>query len=300
MGSSAPKAPPPPDPYKTSGAQAGSNIQTGIANAYMNNPSVVGPWGSSTTQQSGTQTVQLPDGTSYQIPTFTLNQTLSPTEQGLYDQQARLRGAVNNLALDQTSRLVDHLGKPVDLSGLSVDPNSFLEQRARVEQSMRDRMAGQNARELEAERSRLTNMGFQQGTEAWKAAMDDYNRRINDQSLAIVERGLQEQQGMYGMANAAAQFEMQRRLAERNQPINEISTLMSSGQVNIPQFAGFNPAQIAGADVAGNVYNTAALQQKQYEQQMAQHNQHLAGLYGLGQAAIMGGTRAMWGGGKIA
>ena len=92
---------------------------------------------------------------------------------------------------------------------------------------------------------------------------------------------------------------LQEMLALRNQPINEISALMSGGQVHLPTAQGYQGGNIGAADVAGNVYNTAALQQKQYEQQMAQHNQHLAGMYGLGQAAIGGAARYWGAGGKI-
>jgi hypothetical protein len=73
---------------------------------------------------------------------------------------------------------------------------------------------------------------------------------------------------------------------------------MSGGQVHLPGAQAYQGGNIAAADVAGNVYNTAALQQKQYEQQMAQHNQNLAGLYGLGQAAIGGAARYWGSGGK--
>ena len=103
---------------------------------------------------------------------------------------------------------------------------------------------------------------------------------------------------MYGMASDASSREMQRRMQERNQPINEITALMSGSQVSMPNAPGLQRANIGGTDVGQNIYNTAALQQKQYEQQMAQHNQHLAGMYGLGQAAI-GGAARYWGERKV-
>ena len=100
-------------------------------------------------------------------------------------------------------------------------------------------------------------------------------------------------QGLYGIASNRRSQAMQEMLQARNQPINEIAALMGGGQVHLPGAQAYQGGNIAAADVAGNVYNTAALQQKQYEQQMAQHNQHLAGMYGLGQAAIGGGARAL-------
>jgi hypothetical protein len=166
---------------------------------------------------------------------------------------------------------------------------------------MRQRLAGQNQQDYNALESRLTNQGFQRGTEAFTNAMSEYQRGINDQNLAITGRGLQEQQGMYGMASDASQREMQRRLQERNQPINEISALMSGSQVSMPNAPGYQPGQVAGTDVSGNVYNSAALANQQYQQQMAQQNAMMGGIAGLGSAGLFGGMKygfnpMKWGG----
>lgn len=295
MGTSAPQAPPPPDPYKVAGAQTGQNVQTAIANSYLGNVDQIGPYGSTSYKQGDTYTIKGSDGQTYQVPRFTQTLTLSPGQQKLYDQQTELGSNLNNLALSQTQRLSDHLSKPIDFSGLPDITNDFSADRARVEQAMFDRVEPQNQRDYDALESRLTNQGFMRGTQAFTDAMDEHRRGINDQKLAITGRGLAEQQGLYGMASNRRAQAMQEMLQARNQPINEISALMGGGQVHLPGAQAYQGGSIAAADVAGNVYNTAALQQKQYEQQMAQHNQNLAGLYGLGQAAIGGGAR-IWGG----
>jgi hypothetical protein len=294
MGTSAPQAPPPPDPYKVAGAQTGQNVQSAIANSYLGNVDQIGPYVSTTYKQGDTYTMKGPDGQTYQVPRFTQTQTLSPGQQKLYDQQTELGTNLNNLALSQTQRLSEHLNKPIDFSGLPDVSNDFSADRGRVEQAMFDRVAGQNERDYNALENRLTNQGFVRGTQAFTDAMDEHRRGINDQRLAITARGLQEQQGLYGMASNRRSQAMQEMLQARNQPINEISAMMGGGQVHAPTAQAYQGGNIAAADVAGNVYNTAALQQKQYEQQVAQRNQNLAGLYGLGQAAIMGGTK-LWG-----
>jgi hypothetical protein len=294
MGTSAPQAPPPPDPYKVAGAQTGQNVNSAIASTYLGNVDQVGPYGSTTYKQGGTYAMTGPDGQTYQVPRFTQTQTLSPGQQKLYDQQTELGTNLNNLALSQTQRLSDHLSKPIDFSGLPDVSNDFSADRARVEQAMFDRAAPQNQRDYDALENRLTNQGFVRGSQAFTDAMDEHRRGINDQKLAITSRGLQEQQGLYGMASNRRSQAMQEMLQARNQPINEISALMGGGQVHVPAAQPYQGSNIAATDVAGNVYNTAALQQKQYEQQLAQRNQNLAGMYGLGQAAIMGGTK-LWG-----
>jgi hypothetical protein len=292
MGTSAPKAPPPPDPYRVAGAQTNQNVQTAIANTQLGNVNQVGPYGSTTYSQSG-ETYKLtgPDGQSYDVPRFTQTTTLAPGQQELADQQTRLGSDLNKLALSQTQRLADHLGRPIDTSGLPSVGNDFSADRARVEQSMFDRLNPQLDRDREARRNALVNQGFGIGTEAYNNAMDEVNRQANDQRLAITSQGLAEQRGLYDMQQGNRQRALQETLALRNQPINEIAALMNGGQVHLPNAQAFQGGNIAASDVAGSVYNSAALRQKQYEQQMAQHNQHLAGLYGLGQAAIMGGMR---------
>jgi hypothetical protein len=294
MGSSAPTAPTPPDPYKVAGAQTGQNVQSAIANTYLGNVDQVGPYGATTYKQGGSYTMTGPDGQNYQVPRFTQTTTLAPEQQKLYDQQTRLGSDLNNLALSQTQRLADHLGRPIDASGLPPVGGDFSQDRQRVEQALFDRINPQLERDRASLENTLVNQGFQRGTEAFTNAMDQFNRQANDQRLAVTASGLREQQGLVGMEQANRQRSLQEMLALRNQPINEISALMGGGQVHLPGAQAYQGGNIAAADVAGNAYSTAALQQKQYEQQMAQHNQNLAGLYGLGQAALMGGMKK-WG-----
>ena len=92
--------------------------------------------------------------------------------------------------------------------------------------------------------------------------------------------------------NQAAQQALQQALALRNQPLNEIGALMSGGQVSLPQFQGYTPAQVAGTPIGQYMYNTAGIQQQQYEAEQNRANAlrtaALTGLFGLGSAAIRG------------
>lgn len=292
MATSAPQAPPPPDPYKAAGAQTGQNVQSAIANTYLGNVDQIGPYGSTKYSQTGeTYKLSGPDGKTYDVPRFAQTTTLSPQQQELYDQQSRLGSDLNKFALSQTQRLADHLGRPVDTAGLPSVANDLGADRTRVEKAMFDRINPQFEQDLEQDRNRRVNMGQLEGSEAWRASEDAFNRRINDARLAITAQGLNEQRGLNELQQGNWQRALQETLALRNQPINEIAALMSGGQVHLPTAQAYQGGNIAASDVSGNIYNTAALQQKQYEQKMAQHNQTMAGLYGLGQAAIMGGMR---------
>lgn len=278
-----PAAPPPPDPYKVASAEGASNVQTGIANSVLANPNTFGPTGQTTFSQSGEmQTITLPDGTTTQVPRYNQTTSLSPGEQGIFDVNQQTRQQIGNVGLDQSRLIGDVLGKPVDYSGLELDPNSFSADRQRVEQAMYERMQPQVDQRRNAEISRLTNQGLVQGTEAFDRAMGDVGRQENDLRLGITAAGLGEQQGLYGMARDAAGYEMQRRTQQQNQPINALTALMSGSQVSAPNVAGYNAPTIAGTNVGQNVYATAAMQQQQYQQEMQARNAMMGGLFGMG------------------
>ena len=103
------------------------------------------------------------DGQTHQVPRFTQTTTLAPDQQKLYDQQTQLGTSLNNLALSQTQRLADHLGKPIDFSGLPNISNDFGAER-RVSSgrcSIGSRL--RTGSRLQRAENRLTNMGFQRG-----------------------------------------------------------------------------------------------------------------------------------------
>lgn len=285
MGTSSP--PPAPDPYKVSSAEGASNVQTGIANSVLGNPNVYGPQGSTTYSQSGDmQTITLPDGSTTQVPRYNQTTTLSPEQQKLYDLNTQTQQNIGQIGVDQSARIGGILGQPVDYGDLKIDPNSFSADRTRVEDALRQRLAPTNEQAYNSLENRLTNQGFQRGTEAFRTAMDEYNRGINDQNLAITAAGLGEQQGLYSMARDAAGYEMGRRTQQQNQPINAITALLSGSQVSMPNVQGYNAPTIQGTNIGSNIYNSAALNAQNYQTQQQQQNAMWGGLAGLGGAGL--------------
>ena len=85
MGKSAPKA---PSPKATAAASTSTNVGTAIANTMMGNVNQVTPDGSLSYSQSGTHSWRDPyTGKTYDIPTFTATQSLSPEQQAIKQQQ---------------------------------------------------------------------------------------------------------------------------------------------------------------------------------------------------------------------
>jgi hypothetical protein len=179
------------------------------------------------------------------------------------------------------------------------DASSGLLARDRVEAALRERANPMLQTNQDRLRSTLVNQGLRPGTEAWQKSWNDLNRQENDLNLGIMQQGLGEQQGQYGMAlnswqsrksaaeqnfsnllNAYSQrqnergnvYDSQRQdaltkfnseIQRRNQSLAELAQLyQNSGQVQIPTSA-INPTISAGspADMAGayGQYNQSRL-----------------------------------------
>jgi hypothetical protein len=82
---------------------------------------------------------------------------------------------------------------------------------------------------------------------------------------------------------------LQEQLALRNQPINEITALMSGSQVQTPQFGIAQSAMIPTTDFAGITQQGFNNQLANYQQQNANYQALLGGLFGLGSAGITAG-----------
>jgi hypothetical protein len=131
------------------------------------------------------------------------------------------------------------------------------------------------------------NQQYSQNMGAAQFGNTTAQQNYQNQQAAI---DVQNQLAMQGATfnNQAAAQALQQQLALRNQPINEISSLMSGGQVTMPQFQGYNAPQIAGSSIGQNINQGAALANQQYQAQMGYAGANMAGLYGLGSAALGG------------
>lgn len=106
-------APPPPDAVQTSTAQGQANVATSTANTALANANVYTPEGSSTFAQTGTQAITEPDGSISYVPTYTNQQTLSPGQQKLYNQQVQLGQAENTGALALVNNAQSAIQTPI-------------------------------------------------------------------------------------------------------------------------------------------------------------------------------------------
>ena len=152
-------------------------------------------------------------------------------------------------------------------------------------------------------------MGLKAGSSAWQDAMNTANQQTNDARMAAILSAGQEQtrlsalnkdqasfanQGLVDQYNAAMGSrtqQLQERTALRNQPINEITALISGSQVQNPNWVNTQMPKIPTTDNAGIIANYDDNMYRNWQAETAGTNSLLGGLMGgvgqLGGAWIM-------------
>ena len=258
MGKSAPD---PTPPQETSAATTGTNVSTAVANAYMQNMNEITPDGTRTTSQTGTQQITDPyTGQTYDIPTFTNTTTLSDEQQAIKEQQDAASLNLATLGNNQSSFLNDYMAEPFSYSpgeheGWALDLYDNLNG---------DRLAD----DREALEANLANRGIRIGSKQYDDAMSSFTsgkQTSRDQFML----------DSYGQGMNTAQ-------TTRNQPINEITALLSGGQVSQPSFqSGVGVGGIAGTDNGAIIGNYDNGLMNQWQQEQAATGQFFSGLGGL-------------------
>lgn len=123
--------------------------------------------------------------------------------------------------------------------------------------------------------------GIRPGSEAYTLA----NRDFSDQRQRAYDQSYLD---TYKTATANA-------LTERNQPINEITALMSGSQVSNPAFQNTPSPGVAPTDVIGAQQQALNQGNVGYQGALSQNQALMSGLFGLGGAGIKGASY-MYGG----
>lgn len=264
-----------PNANELSNAQTQSNIKTATAQTGLNAINQVGPGGSSTYSQIGTW----PDGT----PRFQVNTSLSPEQQQLYNTGVNTQQQIGNTAQSLAGGLGSSLGQPLNQPTLNTNPiGNFDQVRSDTLGALNSELDYQSGRDEGSLRQQLANQGIQQGTEAYSAAMRDFNtgRSANRTNAILAANQAQGQaqdlaQSSAGFSNNAQQQGFQNQLTGRSQNINELLSLLGGSQVQQPQAPSTPQTGVSGTDVTGNAWN-------QYNAQQNQSNQFWSGLGSLG------------------
>lgn len=260
-----PKAPKAPDPKETGAAQTATNVTTALANAQLGNVNQYGPDGSEVYSQSGGQTFTDPTtGASYFIPQYNKTTTLSPQQQAIKGQNDAASLNLASLGNTLSGKLGSQLTDNFKLGNEATEARLMELGRARLDPAI--------AQRSEDLRTRLANQGIKAGSDAYGKEMNTFNQGTNDAYTSLILNGRNQ-------AN-------QELLTEDNQRINQISALMSGGQVSMPQFGPTNNPQLPTVDYAGLVNENYNQQMGAYNQKMQAQQGILGGLFGLGGKLI--------------
>lgn len=264
-----PDVPPPPDPAATAAAQASQNKATAITQAGLNMTNQVTPQGSLNYSQIG----QWEDGT----PRFQAETKLSPGQQGLYDLGLKTQTNLGQIGVDQSDKIRTLLNTPVNLDNDAVE--------ARLMELGQKRLNPQLEARRKSTEQDLFNRGVRPGTEAYTNAMKAVTEGENDayNQLLLSGRGQSIQETLTG----------------RNQPINEISALLSGSQVSQPNFVNTPNTGVAPTDIIGPTYASYNANVANANRAAGQQNAMLGGLFGLGgtlAGSALGGPLGGWAG----
>lgn len=253
------KAPEAPDPYATAQAQAQFNQQTAEYQQSLNMVNQQGPWGSTNYAQTGTS--------ANGAPQYTQTTTYNPAQQQIFDTTTKAQQNLANIASQQSSNVQTALSDPFSFSNDDAQNWAY--------DLGSQRILPQQKQDQSALRNQLINSGLSPGTDAYNRAMTRLGQTQGDQLNQLALQGR-------GQAFNEA-------VATRNQPLNELTALLSGSQVAAPNTGTSATPQtsVGGVDYSGLVSNN-------YQAQLANSQSALGGLFGLagslGGAAIKAGA----------
>ena len=132
---------------------------------------------------------------------------------------------------------------------------------------------------------------FGRGQFANAAQQQDFSQQAarGTFSNAALAQNFGQAQTAFNASNAARQQALNEKFALRNQPINEISALLSGSQVSQPNFVNPNTSTIANTDVAGMINKNFDQQMAVSNQQSATANNIIGGMFGFAGGLGRGG-----------
>lgn len=319
MGKDSPSAPSAPSPQTTANAQTAADINTAIAQGYINRTNQTTPFGTSTFNQTGSVDV---NGNT--VPQFSQTVSLAPAQQQLLDTQQGIKQGLASLGqgyvgqIPTTSLQASQFQTPnsLDTSSLPSVPGSgdlmnFAQQNAAQQYNAQSGLlAPQFNQQQESLDAKLANQGLAVGSQAYNSAQGNFqrNRDLTNQSLAAQaeQTGLQQANQLFGQGQAsqsqAAQLQGQQygqQLQNQNQninlaqlqaydPLNRLSALVQgSGAIQTPQFGQVPQTGVGSTDVLGSYGLQQNALNNQFNAQVNQQNSIYGGLAGLGGAALV-------------
>jgi hypothetical protein len=298
-----------PNPYATAAAQGAQNQTAAQYSTIGSNANEVNPYGTVSYQA----VEQVPIYTNGQIsgyaPRYQKTTTLSPDQQKLQGLETQGKYNLGTTAVEQSAKVRDTLNTPLDTSSWAPWQTSLQTQATRQDQGATDRPAIEKAMmdsynrsvapQEQAQEAQLAARGLSPGGQGYgnyQMQRDDSRAEAARQAYLASGTESRAAQGAYNDASTS-RYNLDQSLANyyntlrggqatqdialRNQPINEISALMSGSQATIPQFQAFQGSQVAAPNIAQYISDN-------YKAQSNAASQTNAGLFGLAGAGVKG------------
>jgi len=260
-------------PQAQMGYDAGGNIQTGLGDAGV----ITRDYGPADNFSADRSRVE---ESLYGRLNPQLAKDRSAIEQRLADQGIRYGSQAYTSAMDDYNRQSNDARLAVTAQGGQEQQRmmDMAAQRAGFQNSAQQQQYQQN---LGA--GSFANAAQQQQNSQNAAQAGFYNAGAAQQ--------MAQQQSGFNAQNAARNQYMQEQYQQRNQPLNEITSLMSGSQLQQPNWLNSPTSQIATTDIGGLINQNFAQQSQNYQTANANWQSTMGGLLGLG--GKLGGAAIM-------
>lgn len=199
----------------------------------------------------------------------------SSIEQRLADQGIRYGSPAYTHAMDDYNRQAN------DARFAAVDQAGG--EQARMMQMDKTRADFQNAAQEQGYNQELGQAGLNNAAQGQQFQQNAAEATFRNAGLA---QQVQQAQSGFNASEVARNQYLQEAYANRNQPINEITSLMSGSQVQQPNFVNTPGSQIATTDTAGLINQNFNQQMGNYTAQNQNWQQLMGGVLGLGAGAL--------------
>jgi len=270
--------PSPPDPYATAAAQNQQNQQASQYSSAASNANEINPYGT----VSYNAIEQVPIYSNGQItgyaPRYQRTTTLSPDQQKLMGLETQSKYNMGTVGVEQSAKLREHLNNnPIDpskwaawqdqLKGGTLRKDEGPTDRANIEKQMMESYDRTQNPANKAAEAQLAARGLAPGGKGYgnyqRETMDARGEASRKAYLTSGDESRRAQAayndattGQYNMDQALASYYNNLRGAQgqeayglRNQPINEITALMSGSQATIPQFQPFQGSPVNPSNI---------------------------------------------------
>lgn len=280
--------------------QTKANVNSAVSQARLNNTNQVTPYGNLNYNETGGQY----DFNGNWIPQFTATQTLSPAEQGIFNQTTGLQGQALNLAQGVIGQVQNSVNTPLDFSGFQQIAAPASQDQSAYQKQAYDALTSRSTQDLnrqqEAQKVQLANQGLSPGTDAYNNALLPIMREYTDASNQatinanqLAGQNISQQGQIINQDQAVRNQQIQEYMQKLQQPLQNYSALMGfGGGVQQPTYAQGVNAPVAPTDTTGPAIAAYQGQVANYNQGLQANNATTGGLFGLGGSLLGGLARA--------